>query len=231
MAAASFRSSSVVILRFSGELATTAQGMSDRLDELAVVGDILADAGAMSIRLAEELAAKDLGGLGQVEPIAGDGFDDQPLPTDPLDRLGDRDGQQRGAVLASGGEDGVDEVRGQARPGGVVDRHELATGVHHLQRLGDRVGPLGSALDHLDIHEGHAGAVSPLEQLAILPSDRQDHLADVIPVHERLDGPKPYGPPVELLVDFLLLRVAESRRIPSGEKDHGEWIHRSDSQP
>ncbi len=112
-----------------------------------------------------------------------------------------------------------------------MDRHELATGVHHLERLGDRVGPLGPSLDHLDVHERHAGAVAPLEQLAVLSGDRQDHLADVVPVHERLDRPKPDRPAVELGVDLLLLRVAESRRFPRGGKDHGEWTHGNDSQP
>ena len=95
---------------------------------------------------------------------------------DSLDRLGDRDGQQGRAVLRAACEDGVDQRGAQARPGRVVDRDELAAGVDHLESPGDRVGALGAALDHLDVHERDAGPVAPLEQLAVLRRDRQDDL-------------------------------------------------------
>ncbi len=83
--------------------------------------------------------------------------------------------------------------------------------VDRLECPGDRIGALGPALDHLDIHEGDAGSIAALEQLAILGRDRQDHLADVVAVDERLDRVEPDGPSVQLGVDLLLLGVAESR--------------------
>ena len=125
--------------------------------------------------------------------------------------------------MSSGGlEDGVDQFVGEAGPGGVVDRDVVAFRVDELERAGDGVGTLGPAVDHLDVHERHAGAVAALEHLAILGGDRHDDLGDVVAVDKRLDRPQPDGSPIELGIDLLLLRVAEPRRLARGRQNDGE---------
>ncbi len=119
-------------------------------------------------------------------------------------------------------EDRIDQLVREARPGGVVDRDVLAFRVDKLERAGDGVGALGPAVDHLDVHERHAGAVAALEHLAILGGDRHDDLADVVAVDERLDRPQPDGSPIELGIDLLLLRVAKPRRLARGRQNDGE---------
>src|SRR5262249_29396217 len=82
-------------------------------------------------------------------------------------------------------------------------------------------------LDHLDIHEGHARAEPPLEQLAILRRDHDERLGHVVAVDERLDGPQPDRPAIDLGEDLLLLRVAEPRRSSGAGEGDGRMPRRT----
>ena len=157
--------------------------------------------------------------------------DDEPILADALDRLGDGNGQQCRAVLPSGGEDGVDEFRAQARPGGVVDRHELATGSttsSALVTVSDRSAPPSITWMFMN---------ATLARYRRSNSSRSSWaIARIIwPTSSRFTNGSmarsQTARPSSSCVDLLLLRVAESRRFPGGEKDDGEWTHWTDSQP
>ncbi len=107
-------------------------------DELAVVGDLVADPRSLSVSFEEQATKKNLGCLGEVEAVAGDCFGDELIGVDPLDRIGDGHGQERRAVLASGREDGVDQLGAQTGPGGVMDGDILALGIDHFESAGDQ---------------------------------------------------------------------------------------------
>ena len=225
MAEARRRSAWVVILRFSGEPSTTAQGLADRLDELRVVGHAGAEPRPVGVGAEEQLAAEDLGRLGQVEVAPG------------TVSVVSRSASTRLIVSATGRPGGPRRARGppsktastrlggQAGAGRVVDGDELAGGVHDLERPGDRVGPLRAAVDDLDVQEGDVRlGTGSSNSSRSSGRDDDDRLGDVVAVDERLDRPEPDGAAVELGEDLLLLRVAEPRRTPRGREDHGELI-------
>ena len=102
------------------------------------------DPRALRIGLQEQISAENLGSLGEVEVLAGHGAGGEVIVADSLDRVGDPHGQQGGAVSSGGVEDGVDQLVGEARPGGVVNGDIIAFRVDVLERAGDGVGPLGA---------------------------------------------------------------------------------------
>ena len=95
-AAASLRSTRVVILILSGEPSTTAR-LARGLDELAVIGDRSGDTRPLCISRQNEVTTKP-GRLGEVELIAGHGSDGTPIVADSLERVGHAHGEQGGAM-------------------------------------------------------------------------------------------------------------------------------------
>src|SRR5437879_1856590 len=92
-----------------------------RLDQTSVVGDVLAELSALRIRIQHPVLAKDLRRLGEPEAVAGKGVLNLLLSVDALERIDNRDAEDRCPGLARLLEDGVD-VRGfHAGPDCIMD--------------------------------------------------------------------------------------------------------------
>ena len=152
----------------------------------------------------------------------------KPVVAGPLDRVADRHGEQRRAVLAGRRRrrpSTSSSVR-QGRAASWIATNSQA-GRTPLECPGDGVGPLGPALDDVEVQERDLVAVAAVEQLAILGRDRHDDLLDFAVREERVEGAEPDGAALELGVDLLLLagrRTAWIARRRGGSRRTVPWL-------
>ncbi len=127
-------------------------GLADCLDELGVVsGCGFRDAACVS--LDEPIAAKSLWGLNGMQPGARNGLGDFAVVAHALEGIGNGNSGDGGAVLDRGLKDGVDGVRLEARPRGVVDGDHIAGGVHGAEHGEDGFVAFFSPINDLYIDE------------------------------------------------------------------------------
>ncbi len=126
--------------------------------------------------------------------------------------------EDRGSRFLAGLEDLVDPLVGQARPGGVVNADEVDVAFDAGQSLGDRLGPLGAAFDHVDAQDRHVGAELELEVLAILWRDHDDRLLDVVAVDELLGRVQPHGLVGQRRKRLLVVLVVEAAASPAAAR-------------
>ena len=144
---------------------------------------------------------------------------------DPLERAGDRNGEDRRVGLLGRLEDRRDPLVGQAGPGGVVNADEIDVGLHAGQGLGDRIGPLRAALDHVDAQDGHVGGELELEVLAVLGRDDHDHLLDVVAVEELFGRVQPDRLVRQRRERLLVVLVVKPAALARRRQDDGKIRH------
>lgn len=107
--------------------------MADRLDQLCIVGYRYRQIRSVRVGLAEQGEPKCLRCLHGVDPRPRDRFDDRPVRTCPLQRVGHCQPGEGRAMASRGLEDPIDHFLRRKGPGGVVDSNKLTSRVDPLK--------------------------------------------------------------------------------------------------
>jgi hypothetical protein len=186
-------------------------GMSDGFDELTIVRRPGAKAESLGVGSDEKALVKRLRGLGTIKAFASQCLGREPIRADPFQGIRDRNRQEGGPMRAGCGKNRVDQLAAQTGSSRIVNGDILATRVDVLESARDTFVPLGAAVDDVNIHEGNAGPISTLEEVAVFGGDGHDDLGNVVAVDERLNGVQPDSTARQFTVDLLLLGIAKPR--------------------
>ena len=117
---------------------------------------------------------------------------------------------------------GIDPLSCKAGAGSIVNGDEITGRVSDGDGFCDSFEPFPTTVDHRQAQKGNIGGISAEEFFAILSSDGDDDLADIITIQERFHGPEPDWAAIKLLKDLFFVGFAEPGRLPGGWQNHGE---------
>jgi hypothetical protein len=106
-----------------------------------------------------------------------------------------------------------------------VDRHKLDVGFDMSQSIRNRFGSLAAPVDYVDPQDRHIRTKLRIEIFAIVRSNDNDRLLDVVPIEKPLRRMQPNGSVFEWGEWFLVMLVVKPATLSGSRHDHGERGH------